>query len=897
MSAHVALKVTQASLNQTALDWPQNMANHYAAIDIAVAEGSDMVVMPELSLTGYEVGDDFQRIDNNRIYEALVSIANRANEKDPNLIVSVGNPWRLQLRKAFECATADPELIKNSLYDRMNLPFNVQTLISGGKIVSMTAKAHLYRGGRGYENRYFSEWSFRDVAEFARLTGIEAPYGTIAVPLPDGQTIPFGRPLLYVTDESGHAYVHAQAICEDKWVATRHDGYPNDGSRYEQMNIIPSIARYLGSRTGLLLEIPNASPPSRLKQDSHMHLNELASHYADVVIDTDGLGTSGASFAQYGHRLIAQNGRTISAGQRMKFGQVATTTSVVQISNSDQNLKNLTHATLVRNFKAPAAKPKTDFIWNVNTKAAWDNPANPDRETEEAIRLQAFWTYDYMRKAGSVRAVNALSGGQDSGFNCVEDYLSIVMAMDELGVEGVCDDLAVPYKDEVMKAYQTGGRNAALKTFMENYLIMYYLPTSNNPGEHEKAARELVLGGVDEETGESFEGIGGQFHVRSIQDLVVATAMIFGVEDTTKMSWDEKRDLMMELSNFVFASPKKYTPEKMKEWAGDLQNRYPQLLQLTSVALPGHSIAYENFQARLRTVLIWAVANVHKGMARANCNLSEIYTNNTTAAGDQHGGAINPNGWIHKIDEQVLLKYIEEKGLHGLLPPLRALRQTNINIPSAGLLPLEDGKIDQTDEKTMQATMPQIRELGLLMHHERVVTGDGERRLNVGEVFTAAQSNPHFRGLDENRLFNVVVNFYRRENSGQFKRHMGVISPANGVSLDKQTSLRTPNLSGGSKDEIVRLGIDLLFQWAEEDGLGWDQQSYRLLRMRAWQDKGFVSEFYSLMSNRDKSLPNMNYNLRGLYDELKTKGWDNAFSPLPETHPLRASIRPEVRVA
>ena len=40
-----ALKVTQASLNQTALDWPQNMANHYRAIDVAVEQGSDMVLM------------------------------------------------------------------------------------------------------------------------------------------------------------------------------------------------------------------------------------------------------------------------------------------------------------------------------------------------------------------------------------------------------------------------------------------------------------------------------------------------------------------------------------------------------------------------------------------------------------------------------------------------------------------------------------------------------------------------------------------------------------------------------------------------------------------------------------------------------------------------------------
>lgn len=886
MPDKLSLKVTQASLNQTALDWPQNMANHYAAIDAAVAEGSDMVLMPELSLTGYEVNDDFQRTDNNRVYDALSNIAAYAHVRDPNLVVSVGNPWRLQLREAFENAGApNPDFVQNGLYDRWNRPFNVQTLITGGNIVGMTAKANLYISERGYENRYFNEWRLRDVEEYAQLAGIDAPYGTIPVALPNGQSVPFGRPLVYVVGEDGQAYVHATAICEEKWVATKYDAYPNDDSRYEQLNIIPSISRYLETKQGLFLEIANASPPSQEKQDRHMHLDELASHYADVVVDTDGLGTSGATFAQFGHRLKAQDGKTISAGKRMGFGQVETTTSIVQINAADPALVDKTHANVKRAFKDTSAKPHAELIFKTDSDQAWDDPANPDRWKEEAIRLQAFWTYDYMRKAGSVRAINALSGGQDSAHNSVEDFISIALGMKELGVEKVCDDFSVPYKDKVMQAYQDGGHFAALSEFMKNYLILYYLPTSNNPDEHEKGARELVHGGVDEETGERFEGIGGQYHVRSIQDLVTATAMIFGVEDTTKMSWDEKRDLMMELSDFVFASPKQYTPQQMQEWADKLKQRHPKLIELTSAALPGQSIAYENFQARLRTVIIWAVANVYKGMARANCNLSEIYTNNTTAAGDQHGGAINPNSWLHKADQQVLMKYLEEKGLHGVIPPLRALKQVNRNIPSAGLLSQDQ---DQTDEATMQATMPQIKELSILMHHTKIDTEHGERRLNVGEVYEFAKENLHFQNLDDNRLFNTVANFYRREQSGQFKRHMAVIGQANGMSLDKQTSSRNPNLSGGSRDEIVQLGIDLLFAWAQEDGLGWSEQQRQQLRARAWQDQGFVQEFQSAIWNRDEGQANMSFNLRGLYEQIKAQGWDHVFTPLDDRHPLRA---------
>lgn len=882
----IALKITQASLNQTALDWSQNMANHYKAIDIAVEQGSDLVLMPELSITGYEVNDDFQRTDNHRIYQALLSIASYAHAKDPHLIVSVGNPWRLQLRTAFEKASsADPDIVKNALYDRMNLPFNVQTLIGSGRILGMTAKTNLYRSDRGYENRYFNEWSFRDVYEYSALTDIESTYGTINIDLPDGQIIPFGRPLFYMSDTNGNAYIHAQAICEDKWVATKFDSFPNNDSRYEQMNVIPSISRYLGTTDGLLLELANASPPSILKQDKHMHLNELASKYADIVIDTDGLGTSGSTFAQFGHRLIAQSGKTISAGQRMQFAQVATTTSVVEIKSAKPDLKKLTHTNVLRDFKNLSAKPKTELIWNVDSAAAWDNPANDDRWIEERIRNQALWTYDYMRKSGGTAAANASSGGQDSGYNIVIDYLSIVLPMHELGVEQVCDDLNVPYKDSVMNAYNVGGMEAAIEEFMSHYLIMYYMPTNNNSDEHEQGARILSEGGFDSE-GNAFKGLGGKFVVRSVQDLVTMTAMVFGVENTSDIKPKRKQKMMLAVSDFVHASPYKYTPEDMQKWAERLQKKYPELEDVTSVALPGQSIAYENFQARLRTVLIWAAANVNRAIPRANPNLTEGYTNNTTAAGDLQGGGFNPNGGIFKDEEQKILRYLQEKGIPGAVEPIKALSVINDNEPSAGLLPMDDGEVVQNDEDTMQGTMPQITAMARLMHHTRIKTSDGEREMNFCEVYEATKNIKAFDGVEDNERFNILANFYKRWYSGQFKIHMATIQPTFGENKDHQTSRRTPNLSGQSKDEIVGLAIDLLFNWAEEEGVQWTDESYQLLRLRAWQDQKFIDEFYNAALNSDANVKNMTFNLRALYEDIQLCGWDSVFEPLHHDHPI-----------
>ncbi len=890
-SKTISLKVTQASLNQTALDWPQNMANHYAAIDLAVAEGSDLVVMPELSLTGYEVNDDFQRTDNTRIYEALSSIASYAYHKDPNLMVSVGNPWRLQLREAFErVAGADPDIVKNGLYDRLNLPFNVQTLIGGGRILGMTAKANLFRDERGYENRYFNEWSFRDVREYAALTGIKSIYGTLPVVLPDGKTVPFGRPIIYVHDKAGRAYVHATAICEEKWVATQYDGFPHDNSRYEQMNIIPSISRYLGSKDGLLLEISNASPPSYLKQDKHMRLNELASNYADVVIDTDGLGTSGATYAQFGHRNIAQNGKTISAGARMTFGQLATTTSVIRLKSADSSLEALSHASMTREFKAPSAKAKSALVWkDKKSDAAWDDPKNPDRWIEERIRNQALWMFDYMRKTKSKGIVEALSGGKDSSFNCAMVRVMVELAMHDLGVEGFCEQMShLPYVDKILAANKRGGKEAAIEACMDDMLTAVYMGTNNSSYKTWYASKTLIDGGEFAESGESFKGIGGKFVERNVQDLVDFYAYIFAVSNTTKVPREKKLEVMTELAEFLNASPDDYTPAEIKEWEARIFTKYPEVDRLVSTAKSGHGIAYENIQARSREVLIMLFANLERKLPVANPNLDEAYGAYATFGGDLHSGTVNWNAGLHKIDQVSLMEYMEKKGIHNVMDRIVSISTANNNKPSAELQQKKNGEVTQFDEDALQGTFEQKAVLARLRHHTKIHTNDGDRWMNAGEIFDHARVDNQFDILDDNQLFNAVSYFYKRwEGPAQHKIHATPIAPTFGENVDKQTSLRTPNLSGDSVDEITQLGIDLLFNWAREDGLSWTETQYKTLRARAWQDTEFPQAFLKLAENKNSDLANMDYNLRDLYEQLKARGWNKVFAHLPPQHPVQ----------
>lgn len=879
----VALKVTQASLNQTALDWPRNMANIYTAIDEAARQGSDILALEELALTGYEANDEFQRTDNRRILAALDDVSTYAQALDPNLIISIGHPWRLQMRAVEGPEDAEFERAKNPLYDRMNLPFNVQSLINNGRILGMTAKGNLYNDERGYEKRYFNEWSV------AAANAAGGKFGTIEIPLTnedEGNTIPFGRPIIWVSNGINNINL-AHAICEEKWVATRYDGHPHDDSRYETDNIIPAISNYLRAKDGLVLLIPNASPPARDKNDKHVHLAKLASRFADVVIDTDGLGSSGSTFAQFGHRLIVRDEKLIAQGTRLNFNRVATTTTTVNVKGINDlswadHIESLTHGSIDHEFKNAKAPVSVNIAYEQNEKDAWDSPENPNRHYEEIIRYTALWLFDYMRKTGAKGIMEALSGGADSAFNSTIISVMVHLGMNEMGVEKFCDELGLKNKAEILAAEAEGGMEAAAQTCLQEMLTGVYMGTSNSSKETRHAAEFLMKGGIDPETGEQVQGIGGKFVNRNVQDLLDFYGTMYAVEDTTKMDPSEKHKMMTEIAGFLNLSPHTTTPEDRAEKAAKLKARYPQIEDLTTAA---DGIAYENIQARGREVLIMLFANKEGKRAVANPNLDEARNAYATFGGDLHSGTINLNNHLPKSYQLGIMDYLYKHGVHAVMKPIRSLGPVLKNKPTAELQPKNaDGQVVQSDEEAMQRSFEQMNKISELILYEREHTeGEGARRLNAGEVFKHCQRDELFQNVDENTLYNMVRVSYVRWGISQHKIHAGPIGPTFGKNVDHQTSQRTPNISGNSKEELCELGMELMFKWAEEDGIEIDSYEKDTISKRAWQDETFVKAFGSAVWSGEA---NRDYNLRRVYNHVKENGWDSVFPPLPETHPI-----------
>lgn len=875
----IKLKVTQASLNQTALDFPRNLENIYAAIREAVEQRSDILAFEELTLTGYEANDDFQRTDNNKIYAYLQDIADYAAALDPNLILSIGHPWRYADRDIAGPEGAEVDRHKDPLYNRLGLPFNMQTMITGGKIVGMTAKSDLFNDERGYEKRYFAEWSM----DAANRAG--GQHGTIYTDLDEaGQDEAFiGRPIVYFHNGQ-HGFYLSQAICEEKWVATKYDGAPHNDDRYEDDNVIPEVSRYLGSKDGLVMLLANASPPARDKIDKHIYLNKLASLHADAVIDTDGLGSSGSTFAQFGHRIVAKDGQIKNYGARMSFARVATTTSVVEVNAVpvQQAVSAKAHVALPHEFKTVADAPSEMKDVFKAPDMAWDDPDNPDRHYEEMIRYTAFWLFDYMRKTKSKGIMEALSGGADSSFNSVIVAVMVNMAIKELGAQGFCQEMDhLPFTDEILAAEKSGGEQAAIQVAMKHMLTGVYMGTNNSSDATQNAARFLIEGGTDDQ-GHVVDGIGGKFKNRNVQDLLDFYGVIYAVEDTTKLSGSAKDKMMQDIAGYLNMSPHTTTPQERLQAADKLKQAYP----IEDLVTAADGIAYENIQARGREVLIMLFANKEGKMAVANPNLDEARNAYATFGGDLHSGTINLNAHIPKDYQLGIMRYLHDKGVQGVMAPVKALGPTLKNKPSAELLPKDEhGNVIQNDEDAMQRSFAQMNRISELMLHEKVDTPHGGRRLNATEVFEACQKDDLFKGVSENQLYNMVRVSYYRWGVAQHKIHATPVSPTFGFNVDHQTSLRTPNISGNSKDELTELAVSLLYDWAEDDGVSLQGGERSIIEKRALQDESFIKVMDQRLWKRDPS-SDMDIHLRQVYDDIKQDGWDGVFGTLSSHHPI-----------
>lgn len=362
--AHLAL----VSPAQVVGDWTGNLARIVDGVRRARSAGATLIVLPELAISGYSLGDRALRFDTtDRAWRATVELASVA----PEACVVVGLPFRVD-----------------------DVLYNAVAVLAGGRVVGVVAKENLASGGPEYESRWYAAW----------------PHGhTRVVTTPDGDAVPMGA-LCFDLPGLGRFGVE---ICEDAWRGV-HPGGPLALAGCALVVNCSASWFVLGKhefRRRMVQRISEAD----------------AVAYAFVSLR----GCETPPFVFDGAALVAVGGEIVADGPRFVFDGASVVTDVVVDLGRARRARALTGSWREQAAAAQAAggpsvvavpgafgarsttptpAPVGPFPSLAHERV--DGPEHvPHVELELALSLGL---RDYVRRAGLSRVVVALSGGRDS---------------------------------------------------------------------------------------------------------------------------------------------------------------------------------------------------------------------------------------------------------------------------------------------------------------------------------------------------------------------------------------------------------------------------------------------------------------------------------------------------
>ena len=252
------LTVAGATLNQTPIDWANNVAHIHEAIQQAREQRVDILCLPELCVTGYGCEDMFL---SDWIYEKVEELLPELVEACQAITVAIGVPVR---------------------YRHKN--YNTACLIHNRRILGFTAKQYLANNGVHYEPRWFTPWPAHETATL-EMNGEIYPLGDVTYDV--------------------HGIKVGFEICEDAWRAELRPGWTHK-ERGVDLILNPSASHFAFEksrfREGLVV------PGSRDFNCAYVFANLLGNEAGRMIYD--------------GEILIAQQGKLLKKNLRFSFQDV-----------------------------------------------------------------------------------------------------------------------------------------------------------------------------------------------------------------------------------------------------------------------------------------------------------------------------------------------------------------------------------------------------------------------------------------------------------------------------------------------------------------------------------------------------------------------------------------------
>lgn len=267
------LKIGGATLNQTPIDWKNNISNILSAIEEAKKDEIKILCLPELCLTGYGCEDLFlSDWVSNQALSHLIQIVPYCD----NICVCIGLPIRIK-----------------------GITYNGVAVVHNQKVLGITLKQNLARDGVHYEPRWFDAWVPNQITEF--------PIGKDKINVGD---------LIY---EIGDIKIGFE-ICEDSWRKDKRPGYRLK-DRGIDLILNPSASHFAFGKS-TLRESEVVIEGSSKFNCTYLFVNHLGNEAGRMIYDGD--------------IIIGQKGHLVRVNDRLSFKKFNLVSAVINFDKPEK---------------------------------------------------------------------------------------------------------------------------------------------------------------------------------------------------------------------------------------------------------------------------------------------------------------------------------------------------------------------------------------------------------------------------------------------------------------------------------------------------------------------------------------------------------------------------------
>jgi NAD+ synthase (glutamine-hydrolysing) len=683
------VNVSVCTLNQWAMDFPNNKIRIIDAINKAKSEDGKIILLPELVTTGYSCQDHFYENETYMLSMDILRSICADSELTKDVLVVLGAP-----------------VIHNGV------KYNCMVFISNGEIVLVRPKINLADDGNYREARWFTSWAREGLEEF-KLIGFNQEY----------------NPLIGVAIVNCMGVKIAAEVCEELWIP-------------QSMN----IPLYLNDTDIILNSSGSHFEMNKIQKRINL-VNAATKRSGGAYVYCNMKGCDGERLYFDGGSFIGINGQITSMEERFNLIDVQILTQTINLDEiTDYRLRGASIQMQSSKVEKITVIPvdinvKSSNIINRSNKNINKIISNnflpiphrnnketsllkgkyllitdiSDKEIAEVCEASACWLWDYLKRSPAFGFMLPLSGGADS-------------AAVSLLVKIMCDKI---YK------YWGAIENDIQYDIVER--LKTYLPNEINSSEICKIILKCVYLPVKGNSFNENKGIENSPTYQRSRDIAAYIGAEWQSEDITEIYKQSKlvlertmkKEIKKTKNNKEKSNSRRYemSSKGVKKIINNGQNinllnantiinkeRFPNgLKKKNGTNFPKewskYGLADENLQARLRMVVnyLLSLSVNEKGflLTLACSNADEVLIGYYTKY-DASSGDLNPIGSMPKRFVNKALEY------YSLFWNSQVYADVLIATPTAELTTMKVGARPQTDEDEIGLSYDQIYYFGKL---------------------------------------------------------------------------------------------------------------------------------------------------------------------------------------